>query len=171
MFLLCVVSTLCVTFHVCIGGLLDITLGEVLSFFTGTNRIPPLGFADATLNFSPTNPYPTASTCALTLTLPTKYASYADFKVLSMQSHGGFSSVTGFCNLTLFPAAYCIYIHYYICYVGICKQLDGCVSSDILYSQQRQQQASIDRFRGCPRDWMGQLFAEAACNLKQSVDY
>ena len=79
--------------YICLGGVLDITLGEVLSFFTGTNRIPPLGFADATLNFSPTNPYPTASTCALTLTLPTKYTSYAEFKsvfVFSMQSHGGF---------------------------------------------------------------------------------
>ena len=63
-----------------IGRSLEINLGDVLSFFTGANRIPPLGFADATLNFNAVNPYPTASTCGLCLTLPTKYDSYHAFK-------------------------------------------------------------------------------------------
>ena len=60
---------------------------------SGASRSPPLGFADGTLNFNHVNPYPTASTCAICLTLPTKYDSYDSFKeafVFSMQSHGGF---------------------------------------------------------------------------------
>ena len=78
-----------------VGGLLEISLGDILSFFTGADRIPPLGFIDhdTTLNFSCVNPYPTASTCGLCLTLPTKYDNYDDFKaafVFSMQHHGGF---------------------------------------------------------------------------------
>ena len=64
-----------------IDGLLEVNLGDILSFFTGANRIPPLGFADATLNFNPFNPYPTASTCGLCLTLPTKYDKYDAFKL------------------------------------------------------------------------------------------
>ena len=76
-----------------IDGLLEVNLGDILSFFTGANRIPPLGFADATLNFNPFNLYPTASTCGLCLTLPTKYDKYDAFKeafVFSILNHGGF---------------------------------------------------------------------------------
>jgi len=69
-------------------------MGSILSFFTGADHIPPLGFDEATLNFSDNNPYPTASTCALCLTLPTKYhGSYSDFKenfTFAMHNHGGF---------------------------------------------------------------------------------
>lgn len=44
---------------------------DVLIFFTGASRIPPLGFPKSpTLNFSEENIYPTASTCALILTIP-----------------------------------------------------------------------------------------------------
>ena len=50
-----------------------LNLSDCLSFFTGANRVPPTGFNACTLNFSSTNIFPTASTCALTLTLPTKY--------------------------------------------------------------------------------------------------
>jgi hypothetical protein len=72
---------------------LDVTLEDILSFFTGASHPPPLGFPDATLNFNPTNIYPTASTCSLCLTLPTKYESFDTFKeafVFAMQCHGGF---------------------------------------------------------------------------------
>ena len=76
------------------GDLEIISMGSILSFFTGADHIPPLGFDEATLNFSDNNPYPTASTCALCLTLPTKYhGSYADFKenfTFAMHNHGGF---------------------------------------------------------------------------------
>ena len=77
-----------------VGEQLDIGMGDILSFFTGAENIPPLGFEAATLNFSPNNPYPTASTRGLSLTLPTKYYdNYSDFKenfVFAIQNHGGF---------------------------------------------------------------------------------
>ena len=63
------------------GGDMGVTMGDVLSFFTGAESIPPLGFGDATLSFNDVNPYPTASTCALCLTLPTMYHNdYPKFK-------------------------------------------------------------------------------------------
>ena len=57
-------------------------LSECLSFFTGASRIPPTGFDKAcTLTFNGINVYPTASTCAFILTLPTLYYnSYPTFK-------------------------------------------------------------------------------------------
>ena len=77
-----------------LGGDLEISMGDVLTFFTGAEHIPPLGFDDATLNFNDENPFPTASTCGICLTLPTKYYdSYPDFKekfVSAMRNHGGF---------------------------------------------------------------------------------
>ena len=75
------------------GGQSDITLRDVLSFFSGAEIIPPLGFDDATLSFNEENPYPTASTCGLALTLPSKYQKYEDFKehfIFAMCNHGGF---------------------------------------------------------------------------------
>ena len=73
---------------------LHVTLPMVLSFFTGAEEIPPLGFPhDPTLNFSDDNLYPTASTCAIELTLPTQYETYDQFKKYvsyAMLNHGGF---------------------------------------------------------------------------------
>ena len=69
-------------------------MGNLLSFFTGAEYIPPMGFNDATLNFNDSNLYPTASTCSLSLTLPTQYyKSYNAFKdniIFGIQNHGGF---------------------------------------------------------------------------------
>ena len=49
-------------------------MNDCLSFFTGALHIPVTGFDDeCTLNFSCDNIFPTASTCSLTLTLPTLY--------------------------------------------------------------------------------------------------
>lgn len=63
---------------------LSVTLSTVLSFVTGAEEIPPLGFPhDATLH-----PYPTASTCAIQLTVPSKYTTYEDFR--KNMNHGGF---------------------------------------------------------------------------------
>lgn len=66
----------------------------VLSFFTGAGEIPPLGFPfEATLKFSATSPYPTASTCAIELTLPTQYTHQEQFTKAMSQAlilHGGF---------------------------------------------------------------------------------
>jgi hypothetical protein len=45
-----------------------LTLGDILSFFTGSTGIPPMGFNDVgTLNFNSTNVFPTALTCSFTL--------------------------------------------------------------------------------------------------------
>ena len=76
------------------GGCTDVTMGDILSFFTGADTIPPLGLGDATLSFNHTNPYPTASTCGLCLTLPTMYSKdYMSFKkyfTFALLNHGGF---------------------------------------------------------------------------------
>ena len=71
------------------------TLQKVLSFFTGAEEVPPLGFPhDPTLLFSAENPYPTASICAIQLSLPLQYASYVEFRkavAYAMLNHGGFA--------------------------------------------------------------------------------
>ncbi len=70
-----------------------VSLEMILSFFTGANEIPPLGLPhDPQLNFSPSGVYPTASTCAIELTLPTRYEHSDEFdKALNTAfiSHGG----------------------------------------------------------------------------------
>lgn len=70
-----------------------ITLPMVLSFSTGAEEVPPLGFPhDPVLGFSDSL-YPTAATCAIQLTLPTRYTDYSAFKAaldLAFLSHGGF---------------------------------------------------------------------------------
>ena len=58
-----------------------LSLGDCLSFFTGAEQVPPAGFdRECTLNFNSSNIYPTASTCALVLTLPTMYYDTYDTK-------------------------------------------------------------------------------------------
>ena len=72
----------------------SVSLGVVLSFFSGADDIPPLGFPhEPVLNFSSHAVYPTASTCAIQLTLPTQYDSFDKFKNKLDQAflmHGGF---------------------------------------------------------------------------------
>lgn len=77
-----------------------VTLKTVLYFFTGAEAIPPGGYGALVypcVNFNDEQPYPTASTCAITLTLPTKYCStYSSFKSAmdtAMLCHGGFGLV------------------------------------------------------------------------------
>ena len=72
-----------------------VSIGMILNFFTGAESIPPCGFPPGkpVLSFNSSNPYPTASTCALELTLPTKYDDYQEFKSKMDQAfsmHGGF---------------------------------------------------------------------------------
>ena len=75
-----------------------VTLATVLSFFTGAEEIPPNGYGTIIqphLNFNDIQPYPTASTCAIALTLPTRYYDqpYENFKKVmdtAMICHGGF---------------------------------------------------------------------------------
>ena len=70
-------------------------LADCLAFFTGASQIPAAGFdITCTLNFSTTNLYPTASTCALVLTLPTRYHdNYEAFRknmLFAFFNNGGF---------------------------------------------------------------------------------
>ena len=71
-----------------------LTLEEILIFFTGSDKIPPLGFIPSpSIAFNNDNDYPTSSTCALSLILPTKYCDYSTFKekvTFGFQNHGGF---------------------------------------------------------------------------------
>lgn len=70
------------------------SLKVLLSFFTGAEEVPPLGFSPPpTLHFNRHEVYPTASTCALELVLPTQYDTYEQFKdamLTGLLFHGGF---------------------------------------------------------------------------------
>ena len=69
------------------------TLEGILNFCTGSTHPLPGDSFDCTLKFNHLDPYPTASTCSLTLTLPTQYQLYIDFKEacrVAFTLHGGF---------------------------------------------------------------------------------
>ena len=74
------------------------SLEDILSFFSGASNVPPLGFdISPSLLFDHEAVYPTASTCALQLTLPTRYSDdYNQFKSKMTQAftcHGGFGLI------------------------------------------------------------------------------
>ena len=74
----------------------SVSLGMVLSFFTGADVIPPQGYMSALLNFNAVNQYPTALTCAIQLTLSTKHSTYSEYKKhldVAFTIHGGFGLV------------------------------------------------------------------------------
>ena len=55
-----------------------VSLGMIMIFFfLGADDIPPIGYIHApVINFNPNSLYPTSSTCALQLTLPTCSSEY-----------------------------------------------------------------------------------------------
>ena len=63
-------------------------------FFSGSSDVPPMGFPhDPAINFNECGHFPTSSTCALELTLPTSHKSYDTFKAAldtAFTMHGGF---------------------------------------------------------------------------------
>ena len=71
-----------------------VSLKMVMGFFSGADDIPPMGYPhEPLINFNPDSPFPTASTCALQLTLPTYYSEYGPFKSAldtAFTMHGGF---------------------------------------------------------------------------------
>lgn len=76
----------------------EISLEDIMIFYSGTDKMPPLGFLHKlTLEFNNDNIYPTASTCTLTLVLPTKYyMDYDSFKnsmYVGLKYHGGFGTI------------------------------------------------------------------------------
>ena len=73
----------------------DLTLEEILIFFSGCDKVPPLGFNPCPrIMFDQDSIYPKSSTCALSLILPTRYhRDYATFKdkvTFGVKNHGGF---------------------------------------------------------------------------------
>lgn len=76
----------------------EVKLSDILIFFTGADREPPLGFSlTPTLKFLPNDlKLATASTCTLVLNLPISHTSYDIFKsymTLSFLGHGGIHCV------------------------------------------------------------------------------
>lgn len=72
-----------------------VTLGTVLSFTTGSESVPPMGFDHPLgLRFNSTNVLPTSSTCALELTLPSMYhdddLAFMNKMSYGLRNHGGF---------------------------------------------------------------------------------
>ena len=62
------------------GGLLTVTLEDVMVFATGCNEIPLLGFErQPRLQFGRNDMLPTAATCGPLLSLPLKVCSYEEF--------------------------------------------------------------------------------------------
>lgn len=72
----------------------DLSLGDVLVFFSGSDKIPPLGFdLPPSLSFDEDAMFPTSSTCALSLVLPSRYREYEIFKEkvdYGFKNNGGF---------------------------------------------------------------------------------
>lgn len=62
------------------GGDALATLGDVLSFATGADVPPVLGFDNSPVIAFTDMAFATANTCATTLRLPTVYDSYDEFK-------------------------------------------------------------------------------------------
>ena len=69
-------------------------------FFTGTDRIPPMGFGKqltVTFLLNPKDKFATASTCDLQLRLPIGYSSdlnaFMDAMTLSLNGNDGFGGV------------------------------------------------------------------------------
>lgn len=74
------------------------TLKDVMTFLTGSDSVPPLGFGDVqpTIRFDPDILLPTVSTCALTLCFPLnfptefdKFKEKMDFAILGSQGFFG----------------------------------------------------------------------------------
>ena len=87
-------------FYTFTDGDCDCTLEEILVFFTGADKIPPLGFEKLPrllfLEGCPEKILPTASTCAIELRIPTYHSDFDSFKsfmILGIQNHDGFGTV------------------------------------------------------------------------------
>lgn len=71
----------------------QVTLCDLLIFFTGAEREPPLGFSPKPELLFSDEMLASASTCSLRLTLPTQHSSYETFKeymILSLIGNDGF---------------------------------------------------------------------------------
>ena len=75
----------------------NLSLEDIVVFFSGSNRVPPLGFDySPTLSFDEDSVFPISSTCALSLVLPSGYNEYEVFKEKAhygCKNHGGFGKL------------------------------------------------------------------------------
>ena len=79
-----------------IGGEMSVTLEDIFIFITGAEREPPLGLDHRMkLSFSRRGVLPTASTCTLSLTLPSSLCREKFFTNMAegFKSHGIFGHV------------------------------------------------------------------------------
>lgn len=77
------------------GEITDVSLSSILMFFTGAEYPPPTGFQNrAEMWFDSESVFPTPSTYALVLTLPTKYYDNSEMfiekMIYALNNHGGF---------------------------------------------------------------------------------
>ena len=84
-------------YFIVISIMIGVSLESILSFFSGGESVPPMGFeTQPVLYFSSSAVLPTASTCAITLTLPTCYHNQSEnFKIkmtFAIMNHGGFGT-------------------------------------------------------------------------------
>ena len=71
----------------------QVALSDILVFFTGVEREPPLGFSPKPKLLCADEMLASASTCSLRLTLPIKHTSYKCFKqymILALIGNDGF---------------------------------------------------------------------------------
>ena len=82
-----------------IAGEVECMLSDILIFCSGSDKIPPTGFVETptlTFLYAESSTLPTASTCDITLRLPTTHVEYGPFKqymLLGIQGHDGFGGV------------------------------------------------------------------------------
>ena len=80
-------------------GEVECQLKDILIFTSGSDRIPPVGFAKdpfVIFLYSQLDLLPTASTCDIQLRLPTAHKEYDQFQeymILGIKGHNGFGGV------------------------------------------------------------------------------
>ena len=78
------------------NGEIVVTPAHILAFFTGADKIPPLGFNQKATMVFHCEVLATASTCAMELRIPYRYTEYTQFRssmIESLISNGGFGQI------------------------------------------------------------------------------
>lgn len=72
-----------IAFHLFIDGIGSVSLGDILQFVSGSNKLPAAGFSTTpSICFTDEECFPRASTCDVSITFPTSLAlmTYEEFK-------------------------------------------------------------------------------------------
>ena len=100
----CMILPLFFCIHAATSGNTNCIVADILSFSSGADRIPPLGFGKRpSLEFFPVQDrfgvqkFATASTCDIVLRLPTShgdnYESFKEAMIMSLKDNDGFGGV------------------------------------------------------------------------------